>query len=81
MIEELAIEILEKLKSGELEEYLVSKDEFFSFRQCLSKEKISSIIAGLLKEVEMSYTNICRTTKLKGDRDGSPFLFFHVPFV
>ncbi len=49
MTEELAIEILEKLKSGELEEYLVSKDEFFSFRQVLVKREDFKHYRGIAK--------------------------------
>ncbi|WP_428908823.1 hypothetical protein [Niallia sp. Krafla_26] len=39
MTEEMAINILEKLRNGEMEEYLIAKDEFLSFRQVLIKQE------------------------------------------
>jgi len=39
MAEELVIEILDKLKNGEVEEYLVAKIDFLSFRQVLVKRE------------------------------------------
>jgi len=39
MTEELVIEILDKLKNGEVEEYLVAKIDFLSFRQVLVKRE------------------------------------------
>ncbi|WP_338469987.1 hypothetical protein R4Z10_14375 [Niallia sp. XMNu-256] len=39
MTEEMAVTILDKLKSGELKEYLISKEEFLSFRKVLVSRK------------------------------------------
>lgn len=49
MTEEMAMEILEKLKSGELEEYLVPKSEFLTFRQVLVKREDFKYYRGIAK--------------------------------
>ena len=49
MTEEMAHQILEKLKSGELKEYLIEKNDFISFREVLVKREDFRHFRGIAK--------------------------------
>ncbi len=47
MTEEMAVAILDKLKNGEIKEYLISKEEFLPFRQVLVKREDFKLFRGI----------------------------------
>ena len=49
MTEEEALEILENLRDGQPEEYLITKNEFLSFRQVLIKQEDFKHFRGIAK--------------------------------
>lgn len=49
MTEELAKQVLEQLKSGEIEEYRVEKDQFLEFQPVLYKHKEFKNFRGVAK--------------------------------
>lgn len=64
MNEELATEILDKLKSGELPHYLVTKEEFMEFRKVLVERHDFKHFRGIAKhkgEVVYQYIQEARS--------------------
>jgi hypothetical protein len=49
MTEEMAHQILEELKNGEIKEYLIEKNDFISFRQVLVKRADFRHFRGIAK--------------------------------
>lgn len=49
MTEEMAHQILERLKNGELKEHFIEKDDFISFRQVLVKREDFRHFRGIAK--------------------------------
>lgn len=68
MLQEEFIKALEQLKSGEIKEYKVSKEDFLTFRLELVKEKTSSITAVLLKGAEELFMSTLQSREAKGTR-------------
>jgi hypothetical protein len=64
MTEEMAHQILEKLKTGELKEYLIGKNDFISFREVLVKREDFRHFRGIAKrggEVVYQYLEEARS--------------------